>query len=230
MCCCNFNRNTRWQILMANVDFRGGLEIPILRTTVLINITNSIPHVRTNLIQDTQVKWHCAVEALSGQTVWWLMLGGWHIANVHNKYNRLLKVISMLMMWDDENRLGTVSSFVFGLCCYIKSYETVESSPDRQCHGGPVQESVWNTSFQMNRNLFGGLKYPLEIWNLVGTHILHWSIWLRHQFSWGGKDDGRGFRRYIWPQALRAVCRGWHGSCQSLRKSTKFVIHFVNKR
>ncbi len=85
------------------------------------------------------------------------MLGGWHIANVHNKYNRLLKVISMLMMWDDENRLGTLSSFVFGLCCYIKSYETVESSPDRQCHGGPVQESVWNTSFQMNRNLFGGL-------------------------------------------------------------------------
>lgn len=46
------------------------------------------------------------------------------------------------------------------------------------------------------------LEYSLEVWNLVGSHILHHRTWLRYDFSWGGKDYGGGFSGYVCPQAL----------------------------
>lgn len=64
-----------------------GLEIPIRRTTVLINTTNSIPFVRTDLIQDTGKMALCSRSFVRAECL--VIDAGRHIANVHNEYNKV---------------------------------------------------------------------------------------------------------------------------------------------
>ncbi len=60
-------------------------------------------------------------------------------------------------MWDDENRLGTVSSFVFWAVLLYKELRDSRELPPTVSAMVVLYRVCLKHLFQMNRNLFGGL-------------------------------------------------------------------------